>query len=523
MQRLLALLAVLVLAAPATAQWSSFHGDERNTGFSSGTEFGANRSIWWEADMPTGTKIQASPIISNGIVIIADDPTDAKVGGVVHAYQANSGKELWNVTFKGSLIATPAIDSTRVYVHDDTGDLRALELTTGLELGKIAIGKSIAPAMIRQSVLFVGNDAGVLKAIDTQTMSEFWNFDVKTIKNVRTVNPTTGAVTCTEPLAADKIQGAPAFYKHPSSTVGEVIFGTVNGYVISLPEGTTTKPEQPRWIYKTGGAITASVAIDTVYHRAIIGSLDGKVYALPVNPSGADGKCYGVHNNPFWTYTVPDEHGDGRVRATAALDGQRVYIGSLSGKMYGLNLQNGAKLWDHDTGSSILASPAASNNIVVVANKGGEIRWLDATDGSQKELARSQGSIEASPAIVGNRTISASFDGRVTVYGPEIPRPDLEITQTIWTSNVLSVRVRNNGPGSSGASTLRVNFDDAFLTDLATPSLTANTDITLTYNLMLDPGVYTFVVTADADDVIAELNEDNNDREYIAEVLLPDE
>ncbi len=63
-----------------------------------------------------------------------------------------------------------------------------------------------------------------------------------------------------------------------------------------------------------------------------------------------------------------DEDDDHRgIHGTAAVDGDRVYIGDYSGWLYALELETGALLWEQDLGGSIGASPVVHQGHIFMA------------------------------------------------------------------------------------------------------------------------------------------------------------
>jgi outer membrane protein assembly factor BamB len=53
--------------------------------------------------------------------------------------------------------------------------------------------------------------------------------------------------------------------------------------------------------------------------------------------------------------------------------GDRVWIGSSDGKVYGLDLETGKEVWSYQLSGQILASPAVSNGKLVIATEKGSI------------------------------------------------------------------------------------------------------------------------------------------------------
>jgi outer membrane protein assembly factor BamB len=111
----------------------------------------------------------------------------------------------------------------------------------------------------------------------------------------------------------------------------------------------------------------------------------------------------------------------GKVRSSPVIAGGVVYAGSDSGELFALDLATGAKKWSAKITPPpesatkvpwIRSAPAVAKGIVVVGAEDGVLRAFDAGSGKPKWEFRTAGQIRASPAIVGERVIFGSWDGR---------------------------------------------------------------------------------------------------------------
>ena len=50
-----------------------------------------------------------------------------------------------------------------------------------------------------------------------------------------------------------------------------------------------------------------------------------------------------------------------------------VFVGSNDGRFYVLNLTDGAKLWEFDTGAPLSASPAIANGRIIIGSQDGRL------------------------------------------------------------------------------------------------------------------------------------------------------
>ncbi len=94
---------------------------------------GAAFSSAWNAN-PAGSAIIASPLVADGLVVIAGAKGD------VVALHAVDGTQAWASKATGDLGASPAIDAGRIFLPTLNGRLQALHLSTGTEAWSQAFG-----------------------------------------------------------------------------------------------------------------------------------------------------------------------------------------------------------------------------------------------------------------------------------------------------------------------------------------------------------------------------------------------
>ncbi|MEA3136247.1 MAG: eukaryotic-like serine/threonine-protein kinase, partial [Thermoplasmata archaeon] len=454
-------------------------------------------------------KIEATPVIKDGVaVVVASDK-------VVRALDLESGKQKWNATMKGSVVGTPAISDKTLFVVDSLGNLESRLLQTGDLLATAAVGPTKASIMVHEGKVFVGNEAGEMKAY-SEDLTLLWKFAISSVGESKSTTGTgTSAKTvCDAKFSAtgSQIRGAPAIY------ADKVIFGSLNHWVFALNEqGDTAQATELKWMFKTGDAVFGSPTVDDVLKRVIVGSYDEKVYALPASPSGegpieVDGKpCTGFKNTPNWTFIVPSDVGLSKVESTPAIDGDNAYFGANNGRVYAVTLSGGTKVWEFVTGGDVTSSPALSNGILVVGSDDGKVYWLKASDGTKLNEFLADSSIKSSPALDGNRAVVASFEGSVYMFGPKKPtKPDLLVTAITYEAGGISVTVKNAGDGEAAASSLRLTVDGALAADVPVGVLAAGASTTVIHNMALAAGSHVVAAQADQASVLQEHNENNN-------------
>jgi hypothetical protein len=109
------------------------------------------------------------------------------------------------------------------------------------------------------------------------------------------------------------------------------------------------------WDHTTGSSMFSSPAV--AYDKVFIGSIDGKVHCLDARTSVE-----------IWNYTT----GFTVFSSPAVADG-KIYVGSDDYKMYCLNADIGVKIWDYTTGDEIRSSPAVVNGKVYIGSYQGKM------------------------------------------------------------------------------------------------------------------------------------------------------
>ncbi|MHB1261278.1 MAG: outer membrane protein assembly factor BamB family protein [Thermoplasmatota archaeon] len=486
---------MLLLAAltPAVSgDWSSFHNDSRKSGFVAGTEYQVYRDVWWNKKLPNNTTLEASPVVSAGIVVIGGWDT------VLRAYDAASGATKWEYKMTDKIVATPAIASGRVYAVDVKGALVSLDLQTGKKYAETTVGATLSPVTAHEGKIFIGTEAGEMKAFDVKSsdsvMTLLWTFSMASFK------PDTGTVACVHPVG--QIRSAAAIHD------GIVYFAAMNNHVYAInEEGEPDDTTRAQWFNITGDIILASPTIDFTNTQADFASYDGKVRAFTLaRPNPAS--CAAANRLPTWTYAAT---GNAQIRSSPATDGARIYFGTNSGQVLAIS-KSGAGLWSRATGDPVVSSPAVSNGIVVVGSDDKNVYWLSAENGTVLKQFATESVVRSSPALDGTRAFIASFDGTLYMFGPEIPRrADLIVESISYIGTTLNVVLKNQGDAASGATTVRLFLADTFLANVDLAAIDPGQTSTVSHaaTLVASTAVKALV---DPDGTVAESIESNNEK-----------
>ncbi|MFA5944707.1 MAG: PQQ-binding-like beta-propeller repeat protein [Candidatus Thermoplasmatota archaeon] len=484
------MLLLSVLAPAVSADWTSFHGDDKKTGFQSGTDYQVYKDVWW--NVKVNSTIESSPVVSAGIVVI---------GGwdkVVRAFDAASGAPKWTYTMTDKIVGSPAISSGRVYAVDVKGALVSLDLLSGKKYAEAAVGATLASVTAHEGKLFIGTEAGEMKAFDVESSDSvitlLWTFALASFK------PDSGTVACVHPKG--QIRAAAAVHG------GLVYFGAMNNYVYAInEEGESDDTTRAQWFNLTGDIILTAPSIDSTNNNVYFASYDGKVRSFSITrPNPAT--CVAANRLPVWTYSAPS---NAQIRSSPAVDGTRIYFGTNSGHVIAIST-SGAELWTRGTGNIVVSSPAVSNGVVVVGSDDKNVYWLSATNGSVLRQFASESVLKSSPALDGARAFVASFDGTIYMFGPQIPtRPDLAVTSIAIASDGISVTVKNQGDAASTNTTVRLLKGGTFVANVDLAAIDAGQSKTVTFTLSLTASS-AFKAIADPDGLVTESVESNNEK-----------
>lgn len=533
-----ALLAAAALVPAVQADWGSFHGDNTNSGFVQSSTYAVYKDLWWNVKLNPDTQVDSSPAVDSQASIVIVTTWDKKV----HAFDEESGAELWNQTMTAQISGTPLIDNGRVFVVDTAGVLNSYNVQKGSLLGSVNIGGStLASPAVHDSSIFIGNDNGDMKAYEEDHLKLLWSFNDGIPMGTVAYSGTPPVPSCLAGTAIPRgaIRGAPAVYNK------KVYFASVNQYVYAIDElGNSDATTTPEWVFRTKANVFASPLV--THGKVYIGSLDESFYALAADPAGqgpikAGSNVCGTfeQTTPIWNYCVPPAAtggSDSKVWSTAAVDGpeggtiSHVIFGSNNGDVTALDPVTGGgtsgyidcsntshpaqtPMWASHTGSAIKSSPAIANGHVVVGSDNGHVYWMKVSNGTIERDFKPTGTapIKSNPAIDGQRAFVTSFEGDIYMFGPTVPpRPDLVVKSIAYLPGLVTFSVENVGNGPSAASVVRVQIDGALLIDVNVTALDAGKSIDLTAPTTLAVGTHTLKAIADNEKVVKESNEVNN-------------
>ena len=133
------------------------------------------------------------------------------------------------------------------------------------------------------------------------------------------------------------------------------------------------------------------------------GSDDGKLYNIDVD-SGA----------LIWEFAT-----GGRIRGTPALADGRVIVASGDGNVYAISADSGLQLWKSPIAHFSRASPAIKDSTIYIGDEAGNVYALDAATGRPKWQKQLKGYVSQCPVITQDGVFFASEQGDTALISPD--------------------------------------------------------------------------------------------------------
>ncbi|HUW30604.1 MAG TPA: PQQ-binding-like beta-propeller repeat protein [Planctomycetota bacterium] len=311
-----------------------------------------------------GDAITASPVVSDGIVYAGS--YDSKF----YAINAETGKELWSFKLDTEMIfwAPAAVGGGVCVVGGGDGFIYARSAKTGQPIWQVRTeGMISGGGTIVGDAVYVGSWDHHVLALDLQTGKERWRFfanwyvqtapAVDAERNVLftnahdhmgyALNTRDGSLIWKQRVSMQV--GYPN--NGPPCVDGERVFMAVHPGHFRCFEAASGKP---LWHAETGANVSGCTVADG---KVLAGTNAGLTAFNPEN------------GQPAWQFreNAPVS------RCSPAVSGGVVYFCSRNGKVYALNLADGAKLWEYATGGPIDGSPAIAGGALFVASCDGKV------------------------------------------------------------------------------------------------------------------------------------------------------
>jgi PQQ-like domain len=278
------------------------------------------------------TAIYATPVLDGARLIVA------AYSGDVLALDPTSGRPIigWGGKLTGKVVSDPVVNSARTFllVTTDHGAVHPVSLGSG----------AIFPARTTEQLRVYGSGAAVSSTV------VYGSID----RRLFAIQDSTGEVLWSVPSAP--LLG-------DMEAIGDrVVVGTVGGRVAAY--GATDGKE--RWSFQGNAWVWAAPL--AAAGRLYVADLDGRVFALD-SSTGAE----------IWRTATPR----GDVRGSPVLAGSALVVASSSGAVFGIDPASGAELWYQQPNvGRLLASPLVLESGVLFLSDSGTLIRVQPTDGT---------------------------------------------------------------------------------------------------------------------------------------------
>jgi outer membrane protein assembly factor BamB len=315
------------------------------------------------ADEPARPLGATAPQPADSWPVFRGNPTQT---GVVPTALPDQLAVLWTFATKDSIEGAPAVAGDFVFVGSMDENLYAVDLCTGKEKWQYKGGAFKASPAVKGTLVFLGDMDGHFHCVDAAKGEKRWTFD-------------TGAeITSGANFDGDR-----------------VLFGSYDETLYCLgPDG------KPVWKVKTDGPVNGSPAV--AQGRTFVAGCDSSVHVIEL----ATGKELAAIEL------------EGQAAATAAVVGDLLYVGTMGNKFMAIDWNKKNVDWTfapERRAQPFYASAAVTDKLAVVGSRDKNLYALDRKTGKEVWTHATQGRVDASPVIAGNRVYASSLDGNLYV------------------------------------------------------------------------------------------------------------
>lgn len=321
--------------------------------------------------------IRQAPALAEGRVYASNR------SGRVFAFDALSGKLLWEVKTKLELTGGPGVGAGRLVLGSIDGDVLALNADNGAELWRTKVtSEVISRPLIAQGMAVVRSNDGRVYGLDLADGQRKWVYD-------RGLPPLTIRGNANPVAARDAV--VLGFEDGTLITLRIIDGSEIWERQVAVPDGRT---ELERMADIDGDI---QVGLNEVYAQ----SAKGEVMAIDLN-----------NGQPLWIRDIKGYTG-------LSLLGDKVIAVDGNGLLLALDRNSGSGVWRQDALlHRWLSSPAATAQQVVVGDFEGYLHWFDGSTGAAVARTHVGGDpIRATPQVSSDGVVYAlTTDGKLGAY-----------------------------------------------------------------------------------------------------------
>ncbi len=388
------------------------------------------RSRYLRRVAANGTRVECSTFFALALALLttsafADWPMHRggpQLRGLAQMPAPAKPTQLWSTNLGKPIKAGAAIAGGRVFVGDDAGVVHALELSTGKELWTFkTLGPIEATPLVLDGVVFLGSSDANLYALDAATGAQKWKYETgdKILgganhaknpngegtwlvigsydSNLHCIDAATGKSVWTH-QTDNYINGTPALLP-----TGEVLFGGCDSYihVLQLADGAELRQ------IESDAYIASSVAVaDGIGYVGNYGNL-----VLAIDPkAGSVLWKYRDRNFPYFS--------------SAAVTDDRVILGCRDKRLHCIDRATGKSVWTFQTRGEVESSPVVCGDAIVVGSGDGRLYCVTLADGKERWTFEVGAPVTASPAVSDGLIVVGAEDGNLFAIGALAPQTE---------------------------------------------------------------------------------------------------
>lgn len=350
---------------------------------------------------------------------------DPALRGVAETSLPNELAILWRFKAGAPVRETPVVHAGRVFFATSRGEVFAIdfngqklwsqEFFTGEKRKDVPVREQIdAPLVCADSLVLVGTARGMLYALDPGLGSERWRTQLDgpvfgapnylrvgadaAISRIFVMNKANATLQCIDPASGSILWRSEEIDRcdgSPAVSPEAIAFGSCASalHVVSPDTGKLLRNIE----IGAESQVAGGVALDG--DRVFSGSRSGKVVQADVK-TGAT----------IWATAVSETE----VFSTPAVTQEHVVAAANDGKVFAVDRASGDIRWSFDTKGAPSSPVVAGNKVIVAAD--GELYILDLANGLKLSSVKVSDEI-TSPAIAGSVVFVGSEDGTVVALG----------------------------------------------------------------------------------------------------------
>lgn len=342
--------------APTDVSWASFRATPDQRGVAA-SPLAQNPTLKWETPSPDGWVAC--------VAIVGEHVYAPALSGFLHCLNLKTGTEVWKYRsiedpdpkkFAAGFKAAPLVTKSAVYIGDEDGVLHAIDRTTGKKLWVFATDAEIAGcvAQFGDHLLLASHDS-ILYCL-TREGTEVWRFQTNDRINCSPAiaDNYTFLAGCDEHLRVIDLHTGKEFRDMPLESfliaspaiVGDLLYvGTHTGQIVCVD----WRKGEFVWRYEGPRRMpfhaSAAVSDDLV----IVGCHDKHIHAVD-RETGQE----------KWQFPTR-----ARIESSGAIVDRRIFVGSGDGNLYGISLDSGQEVWKYNGGRGISAGVAIGEGCLI--------------------------------------------------------------------------------------------------------------------------------------------------------------